>query len=281
MTLNKRKASILLAFVISARATSFMFSKSCLTTMTAFSLISLRFLCAAMILFLFFHRHILKTFDKGDLLKGFLFGTLYFLTLFCEHMGLKTTNSGTASFLENMAIIIVPFAEAFLTRHLPGKKTLLRAFLAMSGILLLTMKDGLPAFSSGEGLLLCAAGFYAAAIIVTSRMSRDGDSFNMGFFQVCTIASWGTVSAFFSGKYTLPSSGGQVGMIFVLAAVCTCFGFTLQPVAQSKLSSETSALFCALSPMVAGLLGMIFLQESLTPFSFAGEVLILISLLIR
>lgn len=281
MKLNQKNASILLALVISARATSFLFSKLCLTTMTAYSLISVRFTLAALIMLILFRKHIFGCFDIKDAKKGFLFGTLYFCTLLCEHIGLKTTNSGTASLLENMAIILVPFAEAILSQKYPEKKTIFRAVLAVCGVVLLTMKGQSFAFTTGEVYLLCAAVFYSSAIIVTSRLSTQGDAFNMGFFQVCTIAFWGTLSSALSGNYTLPASTEQYLMVFILAAVCTCFGYTLQPVAQSKVPSEKAALFCAINPLIAGMLGTLILREAFTPFSFCGTVLILIALILR
>ncbi|MDD5919412.1 MAG: DMT family transporter [bacterium] len=281
MRFNQKTASILLALVISARATSFLFSKLCLTTMTAYSLISVRFITATLIMLILFQRHIFGSFSFNDAKKGFLFGTLYFFTLLCEHIGLKTINSGTASLLENLAIILVPFAETFLSRKCPEKKTVFRAILAIAGVFFLSMKGQSFEFAVGELYLLCAAAFYSAAIIVTSRLSTQGDAFNMGFFQVCTIAFWGTLSATLSGNYTLPTSTEQYLMVLILAAVCTCFGFTLQPVAQSKVPSEKAALFCAINPLIAGILGTIILHESFTPFSICGTVLILFALIIR
>lgn len=281
MELNTKTASVLLALVISARATSFMFSKICLTTMTAFSLISVRFILASLIMLILFHKHIFNRFNKKDMLKGFLFGTLYFYTLLCEHIGLKTTNSGTASLLENMAIIIVPLAEAILSRKYPSNKVLLRALMSVCGIALLSLKGQTVSFSSGELYLLCAALFYSSAIIVTNRLTADGDTFNMGFFQVCTIALWGTVSAALSGRYTLPVSAGQYAMVFLLAAVCTCFGFTLQPVAQSRITSDKAALFCAINPFIASILGIVFLHENFTVFTVSGEIMIFVALILR
>lgn len=269
MKLNQKTAAILLALVISARATSFLFSKLCLTTMTVYSLLSTRFITAALIMFILFRRNIIGHFSLYDVKKGFLFGTLYFCTLLCEHIGLKTTNSGTASLLENLAIILVPLAEAILSRSYPKKRTIFRAMLAIVGVLFLSYEGQSFQFSAGELYLLGAAVFYTSAIIVTGRLSINGDAFNMGFFQVCTIAFWSTLSAILSGDYTLPTSVEQYLMVLILAAVCTCFGFTLQPVAQSKVSSEKAALFCSFSPLIAGILGTVILHEPFHHFQFA------------
>ena len=67
-------------------------------------------------------------------------------------------------------------------------------------------------------------------------------------------------------------------MILMLALVCTGFGYTLQPVAQSHTRVERAGLLCALSPVFASLIGAIFLHERMTPTGLLGAGLILMSL---
>lgn len=146
---------------------------------------------------------------------------------------------------------------------------------------MLTMSESTIGFSSGELFLLSAAFLYAIAIVITSRLSKTGDAFVIGFFQVATtgILSWLTVVS--NGNFTRPQIPSQYIMILMLAIVCTSFGFTLQPVAQSRLSSETAGSFCALGPLVASVLSCIFLKEQITLYSFLGAVLILLSLAVE
>ena len=66
----------------------------------------------------------------------------------------------------------------------------------------------------------------------------------------------------------------------MLAVVCTGFGFTLQPVAQSGTSAERAGMFCALNPMVASTLGVLFLGESFTIQSIIGGMFILAGILL-
>ncbi len=278
MKLSTKQATILLASIISARATSFMFSKLCLTTMNSFSLIALRFSIASSILFLIFPKKIISSSNRHNILSGIVIGTIFFLVLSSEHTGLKTINASTAAFIENLAIIVVPFLECLISRTLPNKKNLLSAFLALTGVGMLTISKGAFYFSSGELFLLMAAFLYALAIIITSRLVKNGDAFVIGFFQVTTtgVLSWLTLAC--EGSFTAPTTADQYVMIIMLAVVCTSFGFTLQPVAQSRLSSETASSFCALGPLVAALLSCIFLGERPTLYSLSGAALILASL---
>ena len=68
--------------------------------------------------------------------------------------------------------------------------------------------------------------------------------------------------------------------IAMLAVVCTGFGFTLQPVAQSGTSAERAGMFCALNPLVASALGVAFLGEALSVQCVAGGLLILAGILL-
>lgn len=281
MNLSKKQATTLLAFVISARATSFLFSKLCLTSMNTSSLIALRFSTASIILLLIFCKKITKSLNAHNVISGIVIGSIFYLVLIAEHTGLKTTNASTAAFIENLAIIIVPFLECLISRTFPTKRTLFCSFIAIIGVGILTLAGNKAYFTSGEVYLFAAAFLYAIAIITTSRLVKSGDSFIIGFFQVTTtgVLSWINIAV--EGNLTLPKSPSQYIMIFILAAVCTSFGFTLQPVAQSKLSSETASSFCALGPLVASILSCIFLKEHFTLYSITGAALILLSLAIQ
>lgn len=278
MILTAKRASVLLALVISARATSFLFSKICLDTMNTFSLLALRFSVASIILFSLFHKRIFKSANKYNIISGIIIGSVFYFVLVTEHVGLKTTPASTAAFIENLAIVIAPLLECILIKKLPVKKNVISAFLAVSGVGMLTMNGNSFSFTSGELYLFSAALLYAIAIIVTARLTKQGDSFNIGFFQVITTGVLSWINVFLSGEFTMPQLPSQYGMILVLAIVCTCFGFTLQPVAQSKLSAETASSFCALSPLVASILSVIILRECLTLLKVAGGLLILLSL---
>ena len=153
---------------------------------------------------------------------------------------------------------------------------MLSAALSLGGVALLTLRPGTGGFGPGEALCLVTALLYAGAIIVTDRMSHSGsDPLAMGIAEVCTIAVCAAAAAFIFEDPAIPVRVRDWGIILGLAVVCTCFGFTLQPVAQRGTTAERAGMFCALSPLSAGLLGVIFLDESLGLQGVAGAALIL------
>ena len=266
----------LLAGVIALRATSFIFSKMLLASIDTFNLLALRFLFAFALLVLLFHRR-LKTITKKTVLSGMAIGLAFFLTMTSEMTALKQADSSLVSLLENCSIILVPVLEAILLRRMMGKTEALSALVAMTGVFCLAAAQG--HLSGGMLFGLLAAFLYACAIILTGRLSHDApDPLCIGIVQVGSMGLYALIAALTKGSFHFPQTGTQWVYLAVLTVVCSGFGFTLQPVAQSKVSVERAGLFCAISPAVATLLGVLVLHERLTPLSVLGLVLILLSI---
>lgn len=86
----------------------------------------------------------------------------------------------------------------------------------------------------------------AAGIIATDRFSHHDDPLTVGIVQVGVLGVLALIAACCFETPRLPQTGMEWGMVLALAIVCTGFGFTLQPVAQSHTSAERAGLFCAL-----------------------------------
>lgn len=277
--LTRRNAELLLAAVIIARSTSFLFSKIGLQGMGKFTLLGLRFLLAFAVLALLFPKRLLHM-SRRTFFGGLALGVLYFLVMTAELSGLKTTASSTVSFLENTAIVLVPLFEGALSRKLPAKKVMLSALVSLMGVGLLTLGAG---FSVTPGGLCCvgAAMLYAAAILLADRLTHSGvDPLAAGMLQVGFIGLFSLAAAFVFEAPRLPSGGGEWAVVLVLALVCSGFGFTLQPVAQSGTTAERAGMLCALSPLCAAALGAVFLQEHFGLQSLFGAALILVGIVI-
>ncbi|MBP3232097.1 MAG: EamA family transporter, partial [Anaerovibrio sp.] len=65
----------------------------------------------------------------------------------------------------------------------------------------------------------------------------------------------------------------------ILAVVCTAFGFTMQPIAQKPLSSETTGIICSVNPLTTAILGWLVLGENLGSMGLIGAMLILFGII--
>ena len=266
--MSEKRAELLLACVIIARSTSFVFNKLGLGTMTAFNLLAVRFLLAFALLALVFYRK-LRHVGRRTLLRGALLGGLFFLIMSGEMFSLRTVDSGT-----------VPLLESAISRRLPRPATLLSAAVALVGVALLTSAGGTFRIGVGECIALCTALVYACAIITTDRLSHRDDALVLGILQVGFLGFYALIGALLFESPRLPQTGSEWGIVLMLAIVCTGFGYTLQPVAQSHTSAQRVSLFCALSPMFAAIFGALLLKEKITVWSGLGMLLILGSILL-
>lgn len=272
--MNRKAAELLLAAVIIARSTSYLFSKIVMEDLGPLNLMTVRFLLAFVFLFVLFFKRVINI-DKTSLLNGVILGSIFFAVMCAELFGLKFTDSSTTSFLENTAIVFVPLFEAVLCRKLPKPPAMISATAALVGVGLLTLKSGSFALTFGELLCLLAAVLYAIAIIATDRLSKKGDALLIGIVQVGTMGFLSLAASFIFETPHMPQGSSEWIMIVILAVVCTGFGFTLQPVAQRGTTAETAGLMCALNPLVAGSLGVIFLSEPVSLTGIIGCILIL------
>ena len=170
---NRTQASILLIAVFMARGTSFLFSKTLMGSMTPMSILAVRFILAFLVLAVLFNGK-LRRCDRNSFRGGLILGILYTICMVFEMFGLKRVDSGIASLIENMAIVLVPVFVAVLTRTMPKKKTMFCALLAVAGVGFLSVAQSRIS-GGGAGILLTisAAVTYAFCIMATEKVSRD------------------------------------------------------------------------------------------------------------
>lgn len=277
--ITKKQATFLLMGVITARATGYLFSKLCLEVMGAFTLLALRSILACVMMLPFVFRKLGKL-KRHDVIAGGILGVLFFFTMAAEFIGLKTTESSIAAILENTAIIMVPLIVAIISRKLPDLKVLVCCVMALSGIIFMSLEGASLSLSVGEWITLLAAFFYAISIICTAKFAKESDPVMLGFLEVTVMGILALVAAFIFESPTIVFSADIWGSIAYLSVVCTCFGFTLQPLAQSRCSAEKAAVFCALNPLVAAVIGVLVLGEAFDMGDMAGLVLVLLSIVV-
>ena len=275
--MSEKSASILLAAVIIARATSYYFIKIGMEGLGVFNLLAVRFFVAVILLALLFHKR-LHPMKRNTLIHGTILGVVFFALMAFEFMALKTSPSSTVSFLENTSIVLVPLLIAVTTRTLPTKAAILGVIITIIGVGFLTYTPGGFALTRGEIFALSAALSYAIVILLTARFAEEDDPFHLGFLQILWIFILSTLAAFLAETPRWPENRIEWGVVLMLAVVCTGFGFTLQPVAQRHTTPERAGMFCALNPMCATIMGVTLLGETLSSYKMAGILCIVIGL---
>ena len=277
---RQTKFEILLSLILIARSTSFMFSKVLMDSMGPFTILAIRYLIAFALVMVIFTKRVKNT-NKQIISKAVIIGLVYTAVMGFEMYGLRLTDSGTCSFLEHTAIVMVPVIQAVLVKRFPSKATLISAILAMAGVGFLTL--GRTDVKPNIGFVFCiiAAVCYACAIILTTNDSQQvSDAVMLGIYQVGFMGLFCLILAFVTETPRLPSTGNEWFAILYLAAICSGFGIAIQPLAQSGTTAERAALIAALNPLSVAFLGVLILHEQLTFSYVLGGILVMIGILI-
>lgn len=278
--LNRRESELLLAVVIIARSTGYLFSKLLLEQMGQFSLLGVRSLTAFLFLCLVFRKKLWSA-SRIQIIGGFFLGLAFFIVMACELTALCFTTSTAVSFEENTAVAIVPLIMMILTRKLPEKTTVIRVLLALIGVALLCFKPEGFLLNIGDLFGVLSAISYAAAIVLTAKISQKAEPLITGVFQVGFMGVFAMTAAFFFETPSLPQGTTAWIYMLYLAVICSGFGFTLQPIAQRGTTAERAGALCALSPVAAAILGVVCLKESITLGGIVGGLFIVASILIQ
>ncbi len=273
--MSQRNAKLLLIAVFAARGTSFLFSKTLLRELPPMSILAVRFLLSFLILSVVFSKK-LRGCTARSVRGGLILGVMYTASMITEMYGIRTVDTGVASLIENMAIILVPIYAAVLTRTLPAKKTMFCAGLAVIGVgfLSITQRE-IEGSRTGLILVILTALIYAGCIMATERVSRDGDPLTIGIIQLGVMGLLSLIISLFLDDFSMPRTGLQWTMILLLVLLCSCFGFAFQPVGQKYLPAETAAVFTVVNPLTASVMGITIAGESLSPAKIIGYILIL------
>lgn len=276
--LSVRQSEILMAAVIIARSTSFVFSKLSMGTMQPFNILAVRFIISFIILLILFFKQFkrcnLKVFRNGVIL-----GVTYTFVMGFEMLGIRETDTSLAALISNSAFILVPLFEIAILHTFPKRRVVIGMAVAFAGLLVLNFAPGVQ-FNMGCVYLLISMAFYSAAIFETSIFAKQGDPLLVGVIQLGTMGVLSLIASLIFEDFRLPESGSEWGMILLLTVVCSVFGFTLQPVAQRKLDADRAGMFSALNPLAAVFWGFLILGETLTPVKIIGSVLILTGILL-
>ena len=278
LNMNERKGEFLVGLALALRASSLLFGKIAMRTMGPFLTIGLRFTIAFVLIAILFRKNLTKV-DAKTLLHCAEIGVFFFLAMVFELYGLQTTPSSVTAFLEGAVVIFVPAFTCIIQRKLPDRLTVLSAVIAMAGVGFLTLKGDHPGFTTGELLVLGGTVWYSLSVLVTDKAAKNDDLMTVAIYQLLFIAIFAYIGAFIFEEIRLPVSGQEWGAVIALAVICSGVGFTIQPFGQKYTTPERAGILAVFNPLTAAMLGVIFLDETMTGSMIIGAILILISIL--
>ena len=209
-------------------------------------------------------------------------GIFFALDLICWHWSIKLTTVSKATFLSNLApIVVIIFSLIFLKEKF-SKFFYLAALLSMVGMLMLlgeSFKFNKSQFI-GDLLGVLTAVWYGSYIVTISQLRKKYNSTSIMFLSGIVTAIILLIVSILFEQSLIPQSLFTITIIFLLGFICQFMGQSFITYSLAYLSASLSSLCLLIQPIAATVLAYFFFQEKLTTIQFFGSALILIGIYI-
>ncbi len=283
-------AHLLLLAVVAVWGATFVLVKDSLSDASPLLFNLLRMTLAAMALAIINRRH-LRSVTRPTLAAGAVVGLFLAVGYQFQTAGLARTTAAKSAFITGLVVVFVPLLTAIpairpASAHAPRASAYLGAFLAFSGLLLLTTPAGttFSNLSTSIGLgdlltLLCAIAFAGHLLSLAHTSSRIPIP-QLATLQIVFAAALMLLTLPLGGPIYLNLTPRLVIALAIASLLATAAAFTIQSWAQQHLPPTHTALLLTLEPVFAWLVSFLFLHERLSHRSLAGAALILAGILL-
>lgn len=233
----------------------------------------IRFFIAWITVSLFFGKRALVM--KGrDKVAGSLAGMVFILAYLTSNVALLSTTAGNVSFIISMSVVFVPLLVWVFTRQFPGWHVLVSVVLCIAGMAGL-MLGGNFSVNTGDVWGFASMMSVTFYILLVQKYVAGVDPYGLSCWQ----SFGGMLLAVAVSVIFEPFSAhiGKAGWIALVYSGTVAFALTLvlQTVAQQYTTATHAAILLSTSSLFGSILGIIFLDEPMTPRIFVASALIL------
>ncbi|HUK56008.1 MAG TPA: DMT family transporter [Nitrospiria bacterium] len=241
-------------------------------------LVALRFSLAALVLFVFGLKRILRI-DRVLLWKGSLLGSLLFLGFALQTIGLNDTTASKSAFITGLMVIFTPVFQFAIEKRVPKLGNLVGVAVVTAGLWLLTSPSG-AGFTRGDALTLLCAAVFGLYIVMLDLFSKATEPLPLTFVQMLTpaILGWTTLPLLETPVWH-PTANAITVLLY-----CALLGNVLSSYVQTRYQRDTTptraAIIFTVEPLWASILGYLMLKEMIGYWGMAGGALIIAGILV-
>ena len=212
----------------------------------------------------------------------FISGLFFALDLICWHWSIKLTTVSKATFLSNLAPIVVIIYALFFLKEKFSKFFVIAVLLSLSGMFLLlgeSFQFNKTQFL-GDLLGVLTALWYGSYIVTISQLRKRFNSTTIMFLSGSVSSALVLIAALLFEQNLIPQSVFTITVLFLLGFICQFMGQTFITYSLAYLPASLSSLSLLIQPVTATILAYLFFEEKLTLIQFMGSILILIGIYI-
>lgn len=273
--MNKRHLiPLFAAFVL--WGSQYVISKIALRTVPPVTLLALRYLVSVPALFIVLRlRHALTPVKKGDWPILFAIGfTGYFASFCLQMLGINRLTGSVSSLLGAMNPIFIPILAAlFLHERITPAKIACVA-LSMAGVVVIVGVDG-TVDASGALLMLASVFLWSTASIIIRRVSGRYDPMQIALIAIlCALPFTGGWSLIELQSAPCSFTLESVLAVLYMGVLGTAVTHSLWNYSLRVMDASFCSMFYPMQPLVSSILGVLFLNEAVTPGFVIGALMI-------
>lgn len=226
-----------------------------------------------------------KDLRTDSLVLGSMLGIGYVL----QFIGLQTSTTTDSAFITSTAAIWTPLFARFVIKEVITFQTIVALCIALAGLILLTKPYEIEGIVVGDVLTLISAisfGLYiawidralprTAALIGNNRDAGIVISSNQLLVGTITIG----LSMLFIESPRVALTGNVTFAVLYNGILATALTTYLQNRYQHTVSATVAALIFMLEPVVAAIVGFLFVHEQLSTVELLGACLIIVGVIV-
>ncbi len=249
-----------------------------------FTFLSTRFILASLSLLPMIIWRRRQTQGGGQPLRALLAGGLSCgIILFCasslQQIGIVTTTAGKAGFITALYIILVPLIGILFGRRLTWQ-VVCGVLLAVSGLYLLSVKEGLNSINPGDLIVLSGTFFWSLHILAIDHFVAKMDPLELSSLQFVVAGVLGFFPMVVWERPVPEALWAAAPSILYSGLIVAGLAYTLQIIGQRNTHPTIAALILSLESVFAVVFGFLILHEVMTgpellgcAFMLAGVIL--------
>lgn len=236
----------------------------------AFTLMTVRFLCAAALLAAFGVRRF-RLLSPRLIRDAFLMSLFVFMMYLSTTVGIRYTSASNCSFFSGISALMLPFIGFVLFGIRISGRTVFFAAVCTAGIFLLSFGSDMT-FSVNGGDLLClvCSLFAALQILFAARSIKNHDPLLLITVQMLFLSVFALTGALITGRPAAAMGVRNFLLIALLGTVSSAAGFTLQLVCLRRVTASRASLIFSAQPVIGALLSAAIVGEQIGLFGWIG-----------
>ena len=276
--MRKLKAELILVFIATIWAGTFVIIKITLTELPPFYFIAFRFSIAAIIFYLLVFNK-LSGWSKDALKAGLILGTLLFAGFASQTSGLLYTTASNSALITGVNLLIVPFAQYFIIKRKVGFENWTGVIVVLIGLYLLT-NPAVNGINKGDLITLICAFAWAFYIIYLDVFSRKYNLYVLVLtqFVLVSLLSFLFAVLFESTGEIHFNTTSILGLLYT-AIPATLLATFLGNKWQKETTPIRAALLITFEQPAAVVFAIIFLKDAFSFLQLIGGVLMITGIL--